>query len=277
MTYNYQWLVNGVSVQNGANNVLDLGVPGQGDKGDVIAVTLTATNTRGGGGSATNKVTVRDSVPFAFSGTASAISGVEAVIPFKLFSNPGGGDSDGDALTYKRVGGPKNGVAAFETDAAGNNVLRYTSRKGFVGVEVVRFVSVEGSGRTSNVATLAIDVKGQAIVLPLAEDASGKTQSGVSVDVPLTGSDPNGGAVTFKRVGGPVNGGGGLVTLADGTTVMRYIPRSNFVGVEEIRFVALNSDGRPSKVATIRITVSARSASGASASQAGAAPSAGGA
>ena len=271
VTYNYNWFVNGTSVQNGASNTFDLNQPGHGDKGDRISVMLTARNARGGLGSATNGVTVRDSVPFAFSGTASAQSGVEAVIPFLLFGNPGGGDSDGDALTYKRVGGPKNGVAAFETDASGNNVLRYTARRGFVGVEVIRFVAVEDSGRTSNVATLAIDVKGVPIVPPTAEDASGVTSQGVAVDVPLVGNDPNGGVVTFKRVGGPVNGGGGLVTLADGTTVMHYIPRADFVGVEEIRYVALNAAGRPSNVATIRITVSA---SGASSIQAGAAPSA---
>ena len=272
VTYVYQWFVNGVSVQKGASNTLDLSSPGFGDKGDVVSVTVSATNNRGGAGNATNQVTVRNSAPFAFSGSASAQSGVETLIPFKPFGNPGGADSDGDALTYKRVGGPKNGVATFETDAKGNNVLRYTARRGFVGVEVIRFVAVDELGRTSNVATLGIDVKGQPILPPTAEDASATATAGVQVDVPVTGSDPNGGAVSFKRVGGPKNGVGEFVTLEDGTTVLRYTARSNFVGTEEVRFVALNSDGRPSNVATIRITVSA---SGAGALQTGNAPSAG--
>jgi len=270
VSFEYEWFVNGQSVQKGAGNTLDLSKDGFGDKGDTVSVTLTARNTRGGLGSATNQVKVRNSVPFAFSGTASTKSGAPTLIPFRPFGNPGGGDSDNDALTYKRVGGPTNGVAAFETQADGSIALRYTSRVGFSGVEAIRFVAVDSSGQTSNIATLGINVTGG---LPTAEDAVGQTQSGVQVDVPISGSDPNGGKVSFKRVGGPRNGTGGLVTLANGTTVMRYLPRSNFVGVEEIRFVALNSDGRPSSVATIRISVSASDASAIGASNA---PSGGG-
>ena len=84
------------------------------------------------------------------------------------------------------------------------------------------------------------------------------------------------GAVTFKRVGGPRNGVGEFVTLQNGTTVLRYTARANFAGVEAVRFVALNAEGRPSNVATIRISVSASGASnsGASALQTGNAPSA---
>ena len=273
VTYNYEWFVNGVSVQNGAGNTLDLSKPGKGDKGDKVSVTLSAKNKRGGAGTATNGVIVRNSVPFAFSGTATAKSGVETVIPFRPFGNPGGGDSDLEAVTYKRVGGPKNGTGGFVTNADGSIDLHYTSRLGFTGVEAIRFVAVDELGRTSNVATLGINVTGG---LPTAQDVSGQTTSGVSVDVPLSGNDPNGGAVTFKRVGGPRNGTGGLVTLPDGSTVMRYIPRANFVGVEEIRYVALSASGHPSNVATISITVSASAnTSGASALQTGDAPSAG--
>ena len=275
VSYSYQWFVNGESVQNGAGNTLDLSQPGFGDKGDRISVTLTARKPgSGASGSATNGATVRNSAPFSFSGTALARSGAEVLIPFKAFGNPGGGDSDGDALFYKRVGGPKNGVGNFVTDDAGNSFLRYQSRAGFVGVEVVRFVSVDDQGRTSNIATLGIDVKGVPLTNPTTEDASATTTAGATIDVPVTGSDPNGGAVTFKRVGGPRNGVGEFVTLADGTTVLRYTSRANFSGVEEVRFVALNAGGRPSGVATIRINVTPSAASALRASES---PSAGGA
>ena len=272
VSYNYEWFVNGQSVQNGAGNTLDLKKPGFGDKGDRISVTLTARKTSSGGlGSATNGATVRNSAPFAFSGTATAKSGAEVLIPFKSFGNPGGGDSDGDALLYKRVGGPKNGTGGFVTDDAGNIFLRYQSRAGFVGVEVVRFVAVDDQDRTSNIATLGIDVKGVPLTNPTTQDASAEAIAGVGVDVPVEGNDPNGGAVTFKRVGGPRNGVGEFVKLANGATVLRYTSRSNFSGVEEVRFVALNAGGRPSGVATIRINVAP---SGPSALQSGTAPSA---
>ena len=84
-------------------------------------------------------------------------------------------------------------------------------------------------------------MKGQPILTPTANDASGVAASGVQVDVPVSGTDASGGgAVTSKRVGGPVNGSGGLVTLANGTTVMRYQSRRDFAGVEEIRFNECN-------------------------------------
>ena len=274
-TYSYEWFVNGASVQSGASRKLNLAPPGFGDKGDKITVTVTATTPSGGAGTATNFAIVRNSPPVAFSGTTTAKSGEETLIRFAPSGNPGGADADFEDLTYKRVGGPTNGTGDFFANEAGQTFLRYKSRRGFVGVEVVRFVAVDGQGRTSNVATLSIDVQGTPFSNPSAQDATGKTTSGVQVDVRITGSDPGGGKVTFKRVGGPKNGTGELVTLPSGTTVMRYTPRANFVGVEEIRFVALNSDGRPSKVATIRISVSA-SASGASAIRAGNAPSGGG-
>ena len=272
VSYAYEWFVNGVSVQKGASNTLDLSKPGQGDKGDRISVTATAQNNRGGLGSATNEVTVRNSAPFAFSGTASAQSGVETRIAFKPFGNPGGADSDGENLTYKRVGGPQNGTATFESEADGSIVLRYTSRRGFVGVEAIRFVAVDELGRTSNVATLGIDVKGTPLVAPTAQNASASATAGTRVDVPVVGTDPNGGPVTFKRVGGPTNGTGEFVKLGNGTTVLRYQSRAGFAGIEEVRFVALNADGRSSDVATIRIRVSP---SNASALQTGNAPSAG--
>ena len=272
VTFNYEFFVNGASVQNGAANTLDLSRPGQGDKGDRISVTLTARRSDGALGSTTNGTTVRNSNPFAFSGTATAQSGIETLIRFAPFGNPGGGDSDGGPITFKSVGGPRNGSGGFITDAQGQIFFRYTARRGYVGIDVIRFVAVDDEDRTSNIATLGIDVRGVPLTNPTTQDASASTMAGVSVDVPVTGSDPGGGPVTFKRVGGPRNGVGEFVTLANGTTVLRYTSRANFSGVEEVRFVALDAGGRPSGVATIRITV-APSAPGAL--KAGNTPSAG--
>lgn len=271
VTFNYEFFVNGKSVQSGASNTLNLSRPGFGDKNEEVSVVLTATKA-GASGTATNKVTVRNSVPFAFSGTATAKSGETIAVPFRPFGNPGGGDADLDVLTYKRVGGPTNGTGGFVTNPDGSIVLNYTSRVGFVGVEVIRFVAVDDEGRTSNIATLGIRVQGTPQTDPQTQDASGSALSGQTVDVPVTGSDPGGGPVTFKRVGGPTNGVGEFVNLSNGNTVLRYRSRSNFVGIEEVRFVALNAQGRPSKVATIRINVQA---SGANAARAGNAPSGG--
>ena len=101
---------------------------------------LTARNARGGLGSATNFAIVRNSAQFGSSGTAQATASALTRIAFKPFGNPGGGDADDDPLTFKRGGGPKNGVAAFVKNADGSSALVYQARKGFVGVEVIQFV-----------------------------------------------------------------------------------------------------------------------------------------
>ena len=67
MSYDYQWFVNGTSVQSGASNTLDLSQPGKGDKGDRISVTLTARKAGGGLGTATNGANVLNSAPVVFS------------------------------------------------------------------------------------------------------------------------------------------------------------------------------------------------------------------
>ena len=261
VTYIYQWFVGSTAVQEGASNTLDLFKPGFGDRGDVISVAVTAHNARGETGTARQSATVGNSAPFAFSGTARALAGIEAAISFRIYGNPGAADSDGDALTYKIVGNPRGGTASFATNAQGQNELRYIARSNFIGVDVIRFVAVDAQGFTGNVATLGIDVTIPARVPPTAQDANAQTFSGLSVDVPVTGSNADGTVVSFKRVGGPKNGVGEFVTLSDGSTVLRYTSRSNFVGTEEVRFVALTSDGHPSNVAMIRISVNSIKAS----------------
>ncbi len=252
--YTYIWSVNGVQKQSGPDNTFRLSVPGQGNKGDLISVVVNAT--RGAEkGTATNSVAVFNSAPFAFSGTTIAQSSKEVLIPFSAADRPRAGDADGDALTYKLVGGARNGSATFETDAAGRTSLRYTSRFAFFGVDSLRFVAIDEENQTSNVATLGIDVQGS-LSVPTAESRLVQAKAGETVDIPLVGSNPAGGPVTFKRVGGPVNGTGSIITDAQGAAIFRYTSRSNFGGTEDVRYVAINDEGRPSSPATLRIVVS---------------------
>ena len=94
----------------------------------------------------------------------------------------------------------------------------------------------------------------------MAADVSATATSGQGITIPIPDvSGPNAGPIRYKRVGGPRNGVGEFVTEAGGTSFF-YQSRSNFTGVEAIRYVALNDEGRPSSVATIAIDVQAPSA-----------------
>ena len=250
----YQWFVNGIGLPDSDRETLDISKT-FGHRGDVISVVVSQRDASGDAIKVSQSVTVANSAPFAFSGTASATAGIEAVVPFAAYRNPGGADADGDALTYRIVSGPRGGNARFVVGAQGQTELRYAARAGFIGVDVIRFVAVDAAGAASRLATLAIGVKAAPRARPTTQDASAQTRAGVSVDVPVSGANADGSPIKFKRVGGPRNGVGEFVQLDDGTTVLRYTSRSNFAGVEEVRFVALTAAGYPSQVATIRITV----------------------
>ena len=150
-TFSYAWSVNGVVRPGETTNKLDLSKPGNGDRGDRVTAIVTAR--RGDSVStSTNSATVTNSAPTTQNASASGISGSEIVVPVV------GADIDRDALTFKRVGGPRDGTGSFVTDAGGNTSFVYRSRTGFVGTEEIRFVSVDPLGRTSVPATISINV-----------------------------------------------------------------------------------------------------------------------
>ena len=253
VSFTYTWTVNGIVRQRGESNTFDLSQPNQGDKGDDVAVVVSAT--RGiDKGTATNSVTVLNSAPFAFSQIGTARAGVPTRFTLR------GADFDNEPLTFKRVGGPTNGTATLESNGDGTATLIYTARADFGGVETIRFVAVDELNVTSTPATLAINVTAPAPPppanrAPVATNVTGSTQSGREVAIPVGGSDPDGDPITFKRVGGPRNGTGEIRRDADGRFKMFYLPRADFVGQEVIRYVALDDKGKPSPEATITINV----------------------
>ena len=336
VTFSYVWRVNGAVRPGETAATYDLSKAGNGDKGDRVSVVVSAT--RGiDSGSATNFVNVFNSAPTANNATASGAAGALISVPVS------GADIDGDALTFKRVGGPDNGTGSFTT-TNGVTSFNYRSRAFFNGVEEIRFVSLDSDGKPSNVATIRITVSAQSRVIglgvsllpfgprtntvltaqpllgndtgvtftyqwsvngtvrpgetgqtidlgkpgngdggdtisvvvtatrgidsgtatnsalivssaPVANDATASGNAGARIVVPISGSDADGDAFSFKRVGGPRNGTGDFVTAANGSVSFVYRSRARFNGTETIRFVAIQADGRSSVPATITINV----------------------
>lgn len=150
-TYSYQWSVNGTPIPNATKQTLDLSVAGQGDKGQVVSVLLTATAGADTGSTATNSVTVINSVPTVRDATITGRAGTEIVVPLVA------SDPDNDALTFKSVGGPRNGTGVF-TVRNGQPVFVYRSRLDFSGAETISFVATDTSQQTSNIANINITV-----------------------------------------------------------------------------------------------------------------------
>ncbi len=115
----------------------------------------------------------------------------------------------------------------------------------------IRVVVTATRANASGTATNFVDVFNSA---PSTQNATGSAEGQRLVIVPVTGSDPDGDPITFKRVGGPRDGTGEFFTES-GVTKFRYNSRARFDGDEIIRFVAIDSEGKPSDVGTITITV----------------------
>ena len=163
-------------------------------------------------------------------------------------------DADGDALSFKMVGGTQFGSSEIFLDAAdGKWKLRTTNlRHAPDGVDSARFVAVDAMGRTSNVATISIRFHNRP---PVANDASASALSGQEIAVAIAGSDADGDALTYKRVGGPRNGTGELRRDSDGLWKLFYRSRAGWTGVETVRYVAVDESGRSSAPATVSIDV----------------------
>lgn len=189
-----------------------------------------------------------NSAPVAYDGAIDSARG-QSETEVLLASDP-----DGDATTFRVVRGAQFGSSEIALDPAdGKWKLRTTNTSApSNNVDSVQFVAVDTMGRESNVATITIRFHNRP---PVASDVSASVLSGAEVAVPVVGFDADGETLTFKRVGGPRNGTGELRRDSDGVWKMFYRSRAGWTGVENVRYVALDEQGRPSTPATIAITV----------------------
>ena len=250
LSYAYKWKKNGVIIPNENAATLSLSKSGNGDKNDVIAVEVTATNA-GGSTTVATQVTVVNSPPVTFSGVVNAEAGVETAFEFR------GADNDGDALTFERAGGPVNGTAEIRRDSDGKLKLFYTSRARYGGTDLIKFVARDTDGRTSNVATLAINVNyvapPPANRPPVAGDTSIDTYTGKAEVKILLGSDPDGDALTFRVIGNAKYGTSEIKRDTDGKWKLFYTSLGKYFGPDTVTYVAIDDKGRTSNVATIRV------------------------
>lgn len=202
---------------------------------------------------------VSNRAPVAYDGAVDSARG-ETATETLLASDP-----DGDATTFRLVRGTTFGSSTIALDAAdGKWKLRATNTSAPTNnIDSAQFVAIDSAGRESNVATITIRFHNRA---PIASDVSANVASGVEIAVPVAGFDADGEALTYKRVGGPRNGTGELRRDSDGIWKMFYRSRAGWTGVENVRYVALDEQGRPSAPATIEITVTASGAAASGAS-----------
>ena len=102
ITLDYSWSRNGAQIVGAAASTLDLSVAGAGDRGDAIAVTVTASGVASSSPTASAPVTVADSPP-VFAQDLGALTNSEGDA---ISLSAAAYDADGDAITYVATGLP---------------------------------------------------------------------------------------------------------------------------------------------------------------------------
>ncbi len=157
-----------------------------------------------------------------------------------------GSDVDGDALTFAVVGGsgPTNGVLSGTAPT-----LTYTPNAGYSGADSFTFTASDGL-LTSAAATVSITVNAFTDP-PVADAQSVSTSEDTAVGITLTGSDPDGDALTFAVVTAPAHG-----SLSGTAPNLTYTPDPNYNGADGFTFTASDAS-LTSAAATVSITVNA--------------------
>ncbi|MEO1245948.1 MAG: Ig-like domain-containing protein [Pseudomonadota bacterium] len=146
-----------------------------------------------------------------------------------------GSDVEGSPLTFAVVAGPTSGVL---TGTAPN--LTYTPNADFNGSDSFTYTANDGTvDSVAATVTLTIVAVND---LPIANAASFTTAEDTGIPVTLTGSDPEGVALTYAVAMGPMNG-----SLSGTAPNLTYTPNANYFGGDSLTFTV--NDGTDTSVA----------------------------
>jgi len=132
-----------------------------------------------------------------------------------------------------------------------DGTLLYTPFDGFRGTDTIRYTVADDLGARSLSATITIDTN----LPPIASDDLVTTFRGVAIDINVAAndSDPDGtlNLNSVLVVTRPVRGT--TIVLPGG--FVRYVPDSDFVGIDTFQYTIKDNLGRPSNVALVRVQV----------------------
>ena len=181
-------------------------------------------------------ITSVDDAPTAASQTVVTDEDLPVVIALE------GTDPEGSALAYTVLAGPSHGLLHGEAPR-----LIYSPRADYYGTDSFSYKVGDGTFE-SDPATVSIDIR-SVNDLPVAASQSLETDQEVSIPVTLSGTDPEGEALTFTILDPPTHG-----TLQGLAPDLAYVPDAGYYGPDTLRFEV--SDGADtSGPATIAILV----------------------
>lgn len=222
------------------SNTLDLSIPGNGDAGDVITVTVTATNAAGPS-TGTDSVTVLNTAPvpsvtITATNQAPNATSIEVLTNSVLTANPTSTDVDNDNVTYtyqwsvNGVAIPQERNKTIDLSRAGNG-----DRDDVVSVEVTAF-----DGSDAATATASATVGNTA---PVAQNVTFNVKPGETVRVLLTATDADtvDKTFTFAKTSEPTKGTATLEVDANGRGVLVYTANAGTNGPDTLTFTATDT------------------------------------
>lgn len=152
-------------------------------------------------------------------------------------------DPDGPSITFSVVSAPTKGILSGTLPN-----LTYTPNGNFFGSDSFTYRANDGT-LNSNIATIFITVTRVDNDAPIADNKNVTTPEDTQVPITLTGSDPDGQAITYAITGAAANG-----TLLGTAPNVTYRPNLNFTGSDTFKYTV--SDGtNTSAEATVTINV----------------------
>jgi VCBS repeat-containing protein len=158
-----------------------------------------------------------------------------------------GTDADDDTLTYTVGTTPTHGTAVVRADGT----WTYTPSNGYIGTDSFTVTVSDGKGGTAT-ATIKIEVSEPPNQLPTigTQDLEKSTLKNTAVSGKVTGTDPDGDALTFSVETNPTHG----TVLFNPNGTWTYTPNDGYVGTDS--FTVTVSDGKGgTATATIKIEV----------------------
>ena len=154
-------------------------------------------------------------------------------------------DADGGGLSYLLVTNGSKGTAVITNPLTG--AFTYTPDENANGTDTFTFKVNDGAS-DSNMATVTVAIAPVNDV-PMADNQSVTTDRDTPISVALTGSDPDGDALTYYVVTSPSNG-----NLSGAAPDLNYTPNPSYVGSDSFTFKA-NDGTTDSNTATLTIIV----------------------
>jgi hypothetical protein len=198
-----------------------------------------------GSTAATVTITVANDPPVAVNDTAT-VSKNSATNTINVLTNDS--DPNGDPLTVTTVSTPAHGTAGVAT---GGGAVTYSPASTYTGSDSFTYTVSDGSGGTA-AGTVTVTVVNDP---PTASGQSASTAEDTPLLITLTGSDPNGDALTFAIGTAPTHGSLGVITPLTATSAsVTYTPAANYNGPDGFTFVA-NDGTVNSSPATVTLTI----------------------